>query len=62
MHNFAAGRYLRGFAQLGFFAFALLVTLLTLGFGAFVMVPAVLFWVLIDIICVTTDGKGRRFT
>lgn len=54
IHNFAAGRYLRGGLQL----FAAIVSPFTL----FVLLIPLGLWILIDIITVTTDGKGRRFT
>jgi TM2 domain-containing membrane protein YozV len=54
VHNFAAGKYLRGGMQL----VMLLISPLTF---FLILIPLGL-WILFDIITVTTDGKGRKFT
>lgn len=53
VHNFAAGRYVRGGLQFA--------TVCASPFTLFLLLIPLALWLLLDIVCVTTDGRGRRF-
>jgi TM2 domain-containing membrane protein YozV len=62
IHNFYAGRYGSGIAQLLINMVLMpILGLITLGIALAVIVPVMMLWVLIEICVVTTDGKGRPF-